>query len=267
MLFKKTICHKCKASYDECLANCPICQQENRDRNPLLAKDKGLWFRWEMQLGLFFLGTIGFIIFTVMVGMFTTPIENIPLKLLLGNGISYFIVFTIMTILMILNRKTVVRSLKDYRSYVWGILLGGVLLGSSILLDLFIGIWHKVPPGGNQSAIVQLVLNYPVASFVIICIFGPVCEEIAYRVGLFSFMKRINKILAFAVTILLFTAVHLDYFSENFIDELWNVPGYALGAFALTFAYEFKGFGASTTCHIVNNLVSYISILVLNSVH
>lgn len=263
MLFKKTICPQCKSDYDECLAYCPICHKENKARDPLINNKGPVWLRWELQIGLFLLGSIGFIAFTVMVGMFVNPIEDLILKLMLSNSIAYGILFAIMVVLMVVNRRNILDSLKDYKAYIIGILFGGALIGLSVLLEMFLGIWHESQAGGNQSAIILMVQNYPVVTFFIICVFGPICEEITYRIGLFTFFRRINRVLAYAVTILVFTLIHFDFTSEDLINELWNVPGYALGAIILTIAYDWKGPAASTACHIVNNLVSFISILLV----
>lgn len=265
MLFKKTICPQCKTSFDECLENCPICSHRNHGRDPRLIKEGAAWLRWETQLGLAVTGSIGFILLTIIVGMFVSQIGDTTLRLMLGNSIAYLALTCLFIVAIVINRKPLLRFLKDYKSAIWGIAFGAALVGLSIGLEYFLGLFHTPEPGGNQSIIIQMVKAYPVPTFFVICIMGPLCEEITYRLGLFTLLRRFNKPVAYIFTLLIFTAIHLDYTSTNFINELWNMPGYLLGAAILTISYDLKGPYASITCHVINNLVSFISILVIPS--
>ena len=80
---------------------------------------------------------------------------------------------------------------------------------------------------------------------------------------------RINKYLAYAVTILVFAFIHFDFecFGKGtLVNELLNMPFYLFAGFTFTFLYEKFGFGASVMAHVSNNLYSIIMTVIMSKI-
>ena len=112
-----------------------------------------------------------------------------------------------------------------------------------------------------------MVKTYPLLSVLILGFLGPAVEEFTYRVGLFSFLTRVHKALAYAVTIVIFGLIHFDFTATgaNMVNELIHLPIYMFSGAALCVLYDFMGLSASLSAHVTNNLLSIIpTILLLN---
>ena len=101
-------------------------------------------------------------------------------------------------------------------------------------------------------------------------VIGPICEEFTYRIGLFSLTKRLSRVAAYIITPLVFGFIHFGWGSiatggDALIIELLNIPDYILAGVIFAFLYDRFGIGASTTAHVMNNLLSFIQILILHS--
>ena len=114
----------------------------------------------------------------------------------------------------------------------------------------------------NQSAADAFANNYPILAFFVMAIIGPICEELTYRVGLHSFLRRINKYLALVVTIIIFAMIHFTFDAENIVEELWSLPSYLVSGLLLTLAYEVRGPACSITAHACYNLFALIMTMV-----
>ena len=116
--------------------------------------------------------------------------------------------------------------------------------------------------GQNQSIATEMVLRNPATCIIILGFIGPLVEELTYRVGLFTLCKRASTVLAYIVTTLVFAAIHIDFFSENIINELVALPDYLFAGAIFCLLYDREGFGASYLAHVGNNLFSVISIII-----
>ena len=132
---------------------------------------------------------------------------------------------------------------------------------------------YPTGPNANQTAINSLLGSYPLFCILVLGILGPVVEELTYRIGLFSFLMRTKRWIAYLVTIVIFALIHFDFMSivpavrgdpSDLIKELINLPSYLFAGGVLCVLYDTVGFSASLVAHIGNNLYSIIvSILAL----
>ena len=136
-------------------------------------------------------------------------------------------------------------------------------LGNQLYLAFssIISIFHEVSDNVNQTAAIEYAQNYPIIAFFVVGIIGPVCEELTYRVGLYSFLRRINKYLAFTVTTIIFAFIHFNFDAADIVNELWSLPSYLLAGFILTLAYEHRGPACSMTAHVLYNVFAFLVIL------
>ena len=93
------------------------------------------------------------------------------------------------------------------------------------------------------------------------CLIGPFCEEITYRVGLFDLIKRKNKILAYIIEVLIFAFIHIQFSETTLGAELAAFPIYLAIGFFLTFAYDKFDLPASYMAHIFLNTISFIAVI------
>lgn len=260
-MFKKVKCNHCEHSYDETFRECPNCHSPNGQLDPNFRNIQMLSFG--KQLGLFATGSFGFsilgVIISLIISLFnTSSVSNILLNMIL-NAVVYALLFMILFAIINVDIKKLLNSFKKWKPYVAAVLcfLSIILFGMiySMILQLA-GV--QISGNDNQQAIDVTSESYPLTALIIFGFIGPICEELTYRVGLFSFFKRINKYLAYAVTIVVFTLIHFNFDMANIANELLNLPYYIFAAFALTFMYDNYGFAGSVTAHILNNVISLI---------
>ena len=159
------------------------------------------------------------------------------------------------------------KSFKNWQSYVAGV----VCLISIFVFDYIWGTVLELLPISssdniNESSLQKITDVYPIASFIIFGLIGPICEEFTYRVGLFSFFKRINKWVAYVVTIIIFAFIHFNFSTDAdvLLNEVLNLPFYMFAAFAFSFTYDKFGLAGSLTAHVANNFISLALVHVLH---
>lgn len=272
-MFKNRECPECKAKVDDALDTCPQCGHVFFKKN-----DKVTYLRFWKQLVLFGIGSLGFQIAGVVVSLIgaiiaqfyfksTTEYEaflNSVTMSAIVNFTAYGLVAIAAGFVLFRDIKPLAKSFRSWKVPVSAVVGFAAIFAFGILYSVILkacGI--ELDNNKNEQAIRQIVAMSPVLSLLIFAILGPIVEEITYRVGLYSFFRRINKYLAFVLTIIVFAFIHFDFATTNLTNELLNLPTYFFAAFVLTLLYEKFGFGASTTCHVINNLVSIISTIVL----
>ena len=176
------------------------------------------------------------------------------------NGASYLVLFIIFIILIKDDSSELFKSFKGWRPYVAAAVCLSSILAFNLFYNLILNVTGVlVTDNANESTLNSMVVDFPFASLLIFGIVGPICEELTYRVGLFSFARRINVILAYAITIIVFTLIHFDFNTTSITNELLNIPFYAVAAFGFTLVYEKYGLAGSLTAHVANNMISILA--------
>ena len=176
------------------------------------------------------------------------------------NVICYMVLAVVFIILGNPDNEEFFKSFRHWQPYVAGAVGLAAIMTFNILYGTILNIAGvNISDNANETGLNTIVTDFPFTSLFVFAIVGPICEEITYRIGLFSFFRRINVILAYAITIIGFSLIHFDFETANIANELLNLPYYAFAAFAFTFLYEKYGLAASVTAHITNNLISILS--------
>mgnify|MGYP003330461384 CR=1 FL=1 len=264
-MFKKIKCEHCKNMYDETFCECPNCHAKNEKLDPNFKKLTMLSI--PKQIAFFLVGLLGFEILGLLISYIlyiTGFVDNyVELAPMLLNTLVYVILFGTLFGIANVDIKKLFSGFKKWQPYVAGLccFFAIILLGMfySIILDL---IDVEIVGNTNQESIDSTALSFPLTSIIIFGFIGPICEELTYRVGLFSFLKRISKWVAYPVTIIVFTLIHFDFGAETMANELLNLPYYIFAAFLLTFTYDKFGFAGSATAHVLNNVISLIPMTV-----
>lgn len=226
------------------------------------------------QISIFLIGFLGIYLITFVtefLGIFAIAIsrgkeaidtlEENPLFLLIVEFFSYLL--TLLAILFVVNKdyKKLFIKIKNLKSYFAGFCCALGIIGFEIIYNtILMACGYELVTGGNQEAINEIASSSVVISILVFGIVGPITEELTYRVGLYSLLKRKNKILALLVASFLFGFIHImsHLFDGNFLNELLLLPIYAGSGFLLTYTYEKYGFVGSCVAHILVNLVSLL---------
>lgn len=175
------------------------------------------------------------------------------------NVITYATLLVGLVALLWKDITTVLKSFKRLKTILLGLSYGGLVIVVVIIYNfIVIATGYEMSDNQNESSITRLMQSYPLMSLLAFVILGPLVEEITYRLGLFSLIHRLNRPLAYIVTMLVFGIIHMSFNPDTIINELINLPSYILAGTVLTFAYEKEGFAVSTYAHITNNLVSFL---------
>ena len=230
------------------------------------------------QLVIFLVGWVGFQMFAAtiqivlgVVGKYQGyDIEEYLSTLqsaIIVNSAAYLALLIAIVAIVNFDIVKLFKSFKHWQSYVAGL----VCLASIFAFDYLWGTVLELLPINtadniNESSLQRMQDIYPIASFIIFGLVGPICEEFTYRVGLFSFFKRINKWLAYVVTIIIFALIHFNFSTDPnvLLNEVLNLPFYMFAAFAFSFTYDKFGLAGSLSAHITNNIISLSLISIIH---
>lgn len=232
------------------------------------------------QLIIFIVGWMGFQIFASTIQVAATSIIKASGITISSSGFSMVInsvcYIGLLIALTLISSKDLLKllpSFKQWQSYLAGIICFASIIAFSISYGTFIDVLKQngiinIPTGdnANQTAIVSLEKLFPLTSLVVFGFIGPICEEMTYRVGLFSLLKRKNKFLAYFVTIILFAFIHFNFSTNTatLMNELLQLPHYMFAAFAFSFTYDKWGFAGSVSAHITNNVFSLVFVSLIH---
>lgn len=190
--------------------------------------------------------------------------------------------------------KALLRSFKGYKQYLFGLIIYIIGYILEIMINVIISkVYGNTNVNTNESGLRDMISYSPWAIFFPIVIFGPICEEMTYRVGLYGLIAKKNKWVAIIVSAIVFGLLHFSFSSifavinydnllanqsnilkyldsagnvlyytkdqviQNLITELLNLPAYILSGLLFGFAYAHTGkITTSLTAHILNNLIS-----------
>ena len=129
-------------------------------------------------------------------------------------------------------------------------------------LSLVVQFFLPNNPSVNQQMVTDLTLSQPLFSFFVVVIFAPLTEELIFRgmLARYLFPKQDNSkqtLLFLLVTSVLFALIHFPGTLQQFLV-------YASLGLSLGLAYvSRKGLLYSISLHALNNLVSFLMILML----
>lgn len=265
MLFKNKKCSTCQAYFDPTLEQCPTCHSHNELYERERALKHAFFFHPAAQIGLFLAGFAyaGMIFAEIFVSIFLMGVFDEVLKTTLTVFFSYLLMFgTLMIIIFTTRWKSFFKRFTRPLDYAFGVGYAVITVITGIILGLIVSAFYKGGNNTNQSTAVDISLNYPILSGIILCFFGPVCEELTYRVGFYSFFRRINLYLAMIVSTIFFAFIHFDFTAKDIVNELWSLPSYLVSGIILGIAYEHRGPACSFTAHIVYNIYAFSMIFI-----
>lgn len=197
----------------------------------------------------------------------TSSMQYLAIILLVSNIIT-FIMFCV-----ILKKDVIKNYFKGFNkeALIKGVITAFIIMGVSIVYNLIILNLFNLDGNGNanQESVIGLVSETPLLAFLSIVVLGPIIEEFTYRYCLFGGLYEKNKKLAYLVSATIFMAMHFvsslteaGGFNMAFVNELIYLPPYLFSGLALCYIYDkTDNLASSSVAHIVNNLVSFLSIV------
>lgn len=276
--FHRSVCPKCGKRYDPLSSSCPKCNEKNEEVDPRARSFAPLLtLGANREIGLFLIGFVGLFLLAQVIGIITLSAESFryvqmgltgdELKAaltdfsssvrftLLINDLTYTLIFAAMLLFLWKDNRRLLKSFANLK-----ILFGFVVGFAMIILS---GIWSNLAiklgasTNINQGAVEETIKASPLLAVLVTGLIAPFVEELTYRVGAFTFLKRINTVLAYVVVGALFGLIHIkDYGSLN---EWLSYPSYLIAGLCLCFAYDKFGFGGSFLAHAMNNLLAVLS--------
>ena len=251
-----------------------LLEEENNINNteqsePLLNENKpvqheiALWKR----IVLFLVGLAGIFVIGIFVGLLTffAPEE---LRDPITNLVTYAVLFVSLIAIVLVDIPHYLATFKKWQSYLMGLAVGiGIIVFDMIYTTILVSCYPDYTIGGNETAVRGVIDVYPFWSVLILGIVGPICEEITYRIGLFGSLRKVNRILAYVVSTIVFALIHFRFNAPNIYVELANFPAYFVSGLALAFAYDKWGFTGSMTAHIANNLYAVMASIIVKYIH
>lgn len=273
MFINNTQCEHCNHQFDEMLSRCPYCHQENKNKASLPYKNKMVFMPIAYQFIVFLVGLGGLFLFEFIFQLCLQGVipHSDPGGILKLNAVvifpSYACLFVALFLLVFKYLPEFAEHFKKVKPYLMGIVFGiGLIVFSLIYTTIVNSCCPGLDLNENEKNARNLTVFYPFLSIIILCFIGPICEEITYRVGLFSALSRFNRWLAYITTILVFALIHFDFASPNIGVEALYLPVYLVSGLLLTICYEQEGPAASITAHMINNLYSVLGVLIVNGI-
>ena len=263
MLFKSKKCSNCFVYYDPTLEQCPACHKENELCTQRSFPSNIVFFHSTAQIGLFLCGFayIGMLISEILASACLSGMKDSSLRTALVLLTSYLMMFgALLTICFTTRRKSFLKKFTRWPDYLFGLAYAGGIFGAGLIISSIVTIFYQ-GVNNNQNAAIDLINNYPIIATFVTCLLGPICEELTYRVGLYSFFRRINKVLAFIVVIAIFAMIHFDFTASDIVGELWSLPSYLACGAILTIAYIHRGPACSMTAHVVYNTIAMLMVI------
>ena len=263
MLFKNKKCPNCNAYYDPTLKKCPQCHNDNELYTNRCLRDDIMFYHPAAQIGLFLSGFsfAGMLISELIGAFFFSGIVDKGLRNAVVILFTYLLMLSALMVIAFSSRQMIfIKRFKRPIDYTLGLAYAGGIFVTALIIGMITSVFYK-DPNANQAAAESLINNYPIIAGFIICLIGPICEELTYRVGLYSFLRRINKVLAFVVTVIIFALIHFDFTAENIIGELWSLPSYLACGALLTMAYDHRGPACSIVAHIAYNTTAFLLVI------
>ena len=115
-----------------------------------------------------------------------------------------------------------------------------VILWDNILLPTIKNMTGIYPENGNNNRLLPMIRQNPVVMLPMVCVFGPLLEEILYRYTAFGIIQEKNRPVAHIVTALLFGIQHIAVAGIWGGDtaQLMNIGGYMVFSLVMTFLFS-----------------------------
>lgn len=141
----------------------------------------------------------------------------------------------------------------------------GIMLGLNLCVGGVLGLIDQVD-NPNNAAVVDMADVKMGATSAMAIFLAPIVEELMFRGAVFGLLRRYNRVLAYAVSILLFSGYHIwSYAIEDPINLIYILQ-YLPASYALCRCYErTESIWSSIFMHMLTNAVAIKALDVLGA--
>ena len=137
----------------------------------------------------------------------------------------------------------------------------GALAGVLVLILSAVSAWLKGtianPAGVQPGGYLGTTLTQSVLQSVLNIIVAPAAEELMFRGLLLDWlMRRLTAVPAIAILSLLFSLIHVRYWSATPVDWLGLTYIFAMGVLASLLTIKYKSLQPAFVLHVCNNLIA-----------
>ncbi len=160
----------------------------------------------------------------------------------------------IFVIFLLLYKKRLKSDLKRLtkKDIIFILIAAVILIGANELLSR---VFEQLNVNmNNQNTLIDLFSKHKIMTSLLIVLFGPMVEEVVFRYSFSTFIK--SDILFLIISSLAFGIIH----GVGIVTILYVLIGFGLG---LVYLKTNKNIVASTTIHMLNNLVSLIMMFLM----
>lgn len=199
--------------------------------------------------------------------------DSFPYAILISLVTNVITLIVFVFILKIKRFKEICKNAINMKTLKYGAITLLCIMGFSILYNSVIMAIFDLDGNGNanQEAVISLIKQNAILGLITVVILAPLVEELTYRYCMFGEINKRNKILAYAISGFVFMLMHsissfstAGGFNKELLMELVYLPPYLFSGLALCYAYDkTNNLGASFIAHLLNNLISFLSIVCL----
>lgn len=230
------------------------------------------------QLALFLIGFIGFQLIGTLITMaflgygisiygdnaelVTKFVDSAPVSMFV-NSVSYVVIYLLCLLNSRIGIPDLLSKFKGTKPYLAALCAILAIFAFNFVYNAFLYTLNiQIHDNINEAGLNSIIKEYPIQCIFMFGILAPIVEELTYRVGLFSLGARKGKGFAYAITIIVFTIIHISFVETDIINELLNIPFYCFAAATFCFIYDKYGFAASVVAHVLNNFTSIILMVI-----
>lgn len=219
------------------------------------------------EIAFFLINLIGLQAFAFFIQLFTNALNPFFMISTYGSGILnfslYLILFGIFAVISLDDYKTLFSKFFKGRTYLYGISYGFLVIVLNALYSMIVStLYPGYTSNQNENSIESIVAIFPALSLLVFGFIGPICEEMGYRVGLFSLIRKKNRILAYVLTSIVFGFIHFNFTSSNMAIEFINLPSYMISGILFCYIYDKEGVETSMVAHITNNVFAIMMTII-----
>ncbi|MBR5290336.1 MAG: CPBP family intramembrane metalloprotease [Erysipelotrichaceae bacterium] len=146
--------------------------------------------------------------------------------------------------------KNLIHIIKNY----------GLMMLSSILVNLILILVFKLEQSGNQSSIIELYSQQPLKVMFAALVFAPIVEELVFRGSFYAPFRKNQRLFGILFSSFLFGFLHVyqSLFAGNFMDLLYIFSYGLLGSFMCRVYDKTNSFFSCVLLHFLNNFISIV---------
>lgn len=171
------------------------------------------------------------------------------------------------------NIKRIFKKMFSNNTIKWGSIIALGAITVSIMYNFIVSSLFDLQDIGNanQDNVISLIMSQPVLGFLSVVILAPIVEELTFRYCVFGGLYNKSKKVAYIVSSVIFMVMHsiasfmkIGAFNNELLMEFIFLPPYLISGILLCYAYDkTDNLGSSIIAHSLNNLVSFLSIVLL----